>query len=97
MKDYSIEEMMLAGEAENRGYRKKTKRAFIRYNMELIEHAGKRIEELSKEDIEKFVGEKEEKYKKRTMDTLRSMIITAMKVFRDNEFAMSICRYKRRK
>ena len=56
-----------------------------------------KIEELKKKDIDKFKMEQEKKYTKRTMDTLRSAIITAMKTFRDGEFAESICRYKRRK
>ena len=51
MKDYSIEEMMLEGEAENRGYSKKAKRAFIRYNLALLKHSGKRFDELKKKDI----------------------------------------------
>jgi hypothetical protein len=97
MKDYSIEEMMLEGEAENRGYSKKAKRAFIRYNLDLLKHSGKRFDELKKKDIDKFIAEQEKKYTKRTMDTLRSAIIISIKTFRDSEFAESICRYNRRK
>lgn len=97
MKDYSIEEMILKGEAENRGYCKKAKRTFVRYNLALLKYTGKKIEELKKEDIDKFIAEQEKKYTKRTMDTLRSAIIISMKTFRDSEFAESICRYNRRK